>query len=78
VVHFTFFRGAEREATITSARGAAVTPSGADEPLKLIRLHRGHFAANLRVTPGRWAFRIDATAAGGGMLSGYFTQTIRP
>jgi nitrogen fixation protein FixH len=78
VVHFTFFQGAEREATITSARAAALTPSGTNEPLKLIRLDKGHLAANLRLTPGRWTFRIDATAAGGRTLSGYFTQTIRP
>jgi copper transport protein len=78
VVHFTFFRGAEREATITSARAAAVTPSGAGEPLKLIRLDQGHFAANLRLTSGRWTFSIDGTAAGGRTLSGYFSQTIRP
>ncbi len=78
VVHFTFFQGAEREATIISARAAALTPSGADEPLKLIRFDQGHFAANLRLTPGRWTFRIDATAAGRRTLSGYFSQTIRP
>jgi nitrogen fixation protein FixH len=78
VVHFTFFQGAEREATITSARAAALTPSGTNEPLKLIRVDQGHLAANLRLTPGRWTFRIDATAAGGRTLSGYFSQTVRP
>jgi len=78
VVHFTFFRAPEREASITSARAAAITPGGADRSLKLIRFDQGHFAANLILTPGRWTFRINATTAGGRTLSGYFSQTIRP
>jgi copper transport protein len=78
VVHFTFFKAPEREATITSARAAVITPGGADQPLKLIRFDQGHFAANFTLTPGRWTFRIDATTAGGATLSGYFSQTVRP
>jgi copper transport protein len=78
VVHFTFFRAPEREASIASARAAAVTPGGADRSLKLIRFDQGHFGANVRLTPGRWTFRIDATAADGRTLSGYFSQTVRP
>jgi len=65
VVHFTFFQGPEREAAITTAKAAAVTPAGADRRLTLIRLDKGRFAANLRVTPGRWTFRIDAITADG-------------
>src|SRR5215475_12165114 len=45
VVHFTFFKAPEREAAITSARAAAITPGGADRPLRLIRFDQGHFAA---------------------------------
>jgi len=78
VVHFTLFKAPEREATITSARAAAITPGGADQSLKLIRFDQGHFAANFTPTPGRWTFRIDATTAGGATVSGYFSQTIRP
>jgi nitrogen fixation protein FixH len=78
LVHFTFFGAAGKEEPITSAKAAAVTPAGADQPLKLIRLASGHFAANLSLTPGRWTFRIDAVPAGGQPLSGYFSQTIRP
>jgi nitrogen fixation protein FixH len=78
VVHFTFFKAPEREATITSARAVAITPRGADQPLKLIRFDQGHFAANFTPAPGRWTFRIDATTAGGATVSGYFSQTIRP
>jgi nitrogen fixation protein FixH len=79
VVHFTFFQTPEREASITSATAAAITPAGADEPLKLIRFDRqGHFVSNVRLTPGRWTFRITAETADGSALSGYFSQTIRP
>jgi copper transport protein len=78
VVHFTFFRGQDREASITSATAAAVTPGGADRSLKLIRFDKGHFAANVRITPGRWTFRVEATAADGRTLSGYFSPTVRP
>jgi putative copper export protein/nitrogen fixation protein FixH len=77
-VHFTFFRASGKEEPITSAGATAITPAGADQPLKLIRFTSGHFAANLRLTPGRWTFSIDAVPAGGQPLSGYFSQTIRP
>jgi copper transport protein len=75
-VHFTFFQGSDREASITSATATAITPGGADQPMNLIRLGTGHFVAFPRLTPGRWTFRIDATTARGGTLSGYFSQTI--
>jgi len=75
LVHFTFFR-AGKEEPITSSSATAVSPGGADQPLKLIRLSSGHFAANLSLTPGWWTFRIDAMPAGGQPLSGYFSQTI--
>jgi copper transport protein len=75
LVHFTFFR-AGKEEPIGSASATAVTPGSADQPLRLIRLASGHFAANLRLTPGRWTFRINAMPASGQPLSGYFSQTI--
>jgi copper transport protein len=75
-VHFTFFQGREREASITSAKATAITPGGADLPMKLIRLGQGHFVAYTPLTPGQWTFRIDGTTVGGGTLSGYFSQTI--
>jgi nitrogen fixation protein FixH len=76
VVHFTFFRASGKEQPITSASATAITPGGADQSLKLIRLTSGHFAANLRLTPGRWTFRIGAVPAGGQPLSGYFSQVV--
>src|SRR5258706_7825409 len=78
VVHFTFFQTPEREESITSARATAITPGGADEPLKVIRFGKGHLAANVKLIPGRWTFRIDAVPAGGPPLSGYFSQPVRP
>jgi len=77
-VHFTFFRASGQEEPITSASAKAITPAGANQPLKLIRLTSGHFAANLRLTPGRWTFSIDAVPARGQPLSGYFSQAIQP
>ena len=76
LVHFTFFQASGQEEPITSASATAVTPGGADQPLKLTRLASGHFVANLSLTPGQWTFRINATPAAGQPLSGYFSQTI--
>jgi nitrogen fixation protein FixH/uncharacterized membrane protein len=78
LVHFTFFRASGQEEPIASASATAITPAGADQPLKLARLASGHFVANLKLTPGQWTFRINATTAGGLPLSGYFSQTIPP
>jgi len=78
VVHFTFFQASGKEQPITSASATAITPAGASQPLKLIRLTSGHFAANLPLSPGRWTFRIAAVPAGGPPQSGYFSPTIQP
>jgi copper transport protein len=78
LVHFTFFRASGKEEPITSASATAITPGGADQPLKLARLASGHFVANLSLTPGPWTFRINATTAGGQPLSGYFSQSVPP
>ena len=77
VAHFTFFRASGSEAPISAARAEAITPAGTDQPLTLIRLSKGHFAANLHLTPGRWTFLIHATGPGGQSLSGYYSQDIR-
>ena len=78
LVHFTFFRASGKEEPITSARATAITPGGAEQPLKLARLASGHFVANLSLTPGQWTFRINATLASGQPLSGYFSRIIPP
>jgi copper transport protein len=78
LVHFTFFQASGKEEPITTATATAITPAGADQPLRLTRLASGHFVARLSLIPGRWTFRINATSAGGQPLSGYFSQTIGP
>ena len=78
LVHFTFFQAPGKEEPITSASATAITPAGADQPLKLTRLATGHFVANLSLTPGQWTFRINATPACAQPLSGYFSQTVPP
>ena len=77
VAHFTFFRSSGSEAPVSSAQAEAITPAGADQPLKLIRLSEGHFAANLHLTPGMWTFLIRGTGPGRQPLSGYYSQAIR-
>ncbi len=75
-VHYTFFQASGDEASITSPEATAITPGGEDRPLSLIRFDKGHFAANVSLAPGRWTFRIEAVAAGGKGLSGYFSPVI--
>ena len=60
-VHFTFFNPAGDEQPTDKARARMTRQSGATEPLTLIRLGPGHFAANVDLEPGRVAFAIDAT-----------------
>ena len=59
-VHFTFFSPAGDEQPTDKARARMTRQSGATEPLTLIRLGPGHFAANVDLEPGRVAFAIDA------------------
>jgi nitrogen fixation protein FixH len=76
VVHFTFFQSSGSEEPIASATASAVTPSGADRNLPLIRFDQGHFASNATLTTGKWTFQISARTRDGTTLFGYFTQTI--
>ena len=76
VVHFTFFQASGNEQPISSATATALTPSGTNESLPLIRFDAGHFAANTELIAGTWRFQIQATLPGGQVLSAYFTQQI--
>jgi nitrogen fixation protein FixH len=76
VVHFTFFQFAGGEEPIASAAASAITPSGADRGLRLIRFDKGHFASNATLTAGTWTFQISARTGDGKSLFGYFTQRI--
>jgi hypothetical protein len=46
--------------------------------VKLLRLSKGHFVANVDLTAGKWTFLIVATPSGEGAsgISAYYTQTI--
>ena len=74
-VHFTFFSPAGDEQPTDKARARMTRQSGATEPLTLIRLGPGHFAANVDLEPGRVAFAIDATT-GKTQRQGRFEQLI--
>jgi copper transport protein len=76
--HYTFFTSAGDELAIASAQGSIITPSGEVRSVKLLRLSKGHFVANVNLTPGKWTFLIDATPKGEGAsgMSAYYTQTI--
>jgi uncharacterized membrane protein len=74
-VHFTFFSPAGDEQPTDKARARMTRQSGATEPLTLIRLGPGHFAANVDLEPGRVAFAIDATT-GRTQREGRFEQLI--
>ncbi|HEV8425459.1 MAG TPA: copper resistance protein CopC [Actinomycetes bacterium] len=74
-VHFTFFDPAGDEQPTTKARARMTKPSSVPEPLTLLRLGPGHFAANVDLEPGRVSFAIDATA-GRRAVGGRFEQVI--
>jgi copper transport protein len=74
-VHFTFFSPAGDEQPTDKARARMTRQSGGTEPLTLIRLGPGHFAANVDLEPGRVAFAIDANT-GKTRREGRFEQLI--
>jgi copper transport protein len=75
-VHFTFFDAAGNEQRVVRATASATPPGTAARPLRLLRLGAGHFAANVDLTVGAWAFAIDASLPGGTAASGHFGQAI--
>jgi copper transport protein len=74
-VHFTYFTPGGDERPASRARATMAKGSGAPEPLELLRLGPGHFAANVDLEPGRASFTIQATA-GGKQAGGRFEQVI--
>jgi hypothetical protein len=73
-VHFTFFNPSGDEQPIDKAR-ATMTTSAGPEPLTLVRLGAGHFAANIDLEPGRVSFVVDTTT-GRTKRGGRFEQLI--
>lgn len=75
-VHYTFFDASGNEQPISRATASAEAPSGVTGTTKLLRLSKGHFAANVTLGAGRWVFFIDATTTDGTPLTAYFVHTI--
>jgi hypothetical protein len=75
-VHYTFFDASGNEQPISRATASAEAPSGATDTTELLRLSKGHFAANVTLGAGRWVFFIDATTTDGTPLTAYFVHTI--
>jgi copper transport protein len=75
-VHFTFFAASGGEERIASARAEAVDPQGRPRSLKLIRFDKGHFVANIQLTPGDWAFKVRARTSTQAIVNGHFSQNI--
>jgi hypothetical protein len=74
-VHFTFFTPSGDERPSRGASATMTKGSGAPEPLELLRLGPGHFAANVDLEPGKVSFAIRASA-GGRQAAGRFEQVI--
>jgi hypothetical protein len=75
-VHFTFFEPSGSESSIAEATASMVPPGRASEPMKLIRFDKGHFAANVKLSAGRWVFQIAATTSTRASVGGYFSTSI--
>lgn len=72
-VHVTAFEGTD-ELPLRSAVIGVTAPSDERFEPDLLRLGRGHFAANIELTPGDWSFDITAEARDGSVLSAAFEQ----
>jgi copper transport protein len=76
-VHFTFFAPGGQEEAIASAQASATDPQGSHVPVKLSRFDKGHFVANIQLTPGRWTFSVTAKTRSGVSVTGHFGQQIK-
>jgi nitrogen fixation protein FixH len=72
-VHVTAFQATD-ELPLRSAVIGVTTPSDERFEPDLLRLGRGHFAANIELTPGDWSFDVTAKARDGSLLSAAFEQ----
>ena len=69
----TAFEGTD-ELPLRSAVIGVTAPSDERFEPDLLRLGRGHFAANIELTPGAWSFDVTAEARDGSVLSAAFEQ----
>ena len=74
-VHVTAFDRDGKELPLKSAAVTITPPTGAAFQPDMLRFGPGHFAANIDLTAGRWAFDIQAHARDGSDLVASFQQT---
>ena len=74
-VHVTAFDHHGKELPLESAALTITPPNGAAFRPDMIRFGKGHFAANVDLTAGRWSFDIQAHARDGTDLVASFQQT---
>ncbi len=74
-VHVTAFDADGAELPLHAATLTITPPDAASFEPKMLRFGPGHFAANIEVTAGTWAFDVTAHAEDGRVLSASFEQT---
>ena len=76
-VHVTAFDADGAELPLHAATLTITPPDAASFEPKMLRFGPGHFAANIEVTGGTWAFDVTAHAEDGRVLSASFEQTFQ-
>jgi nitrogen fixation protein FixH len=76
-VHVTAFDADGAELPLHAATLTINPPDAASFEPKMLRFGPGHFAANIQVTAGTWAFDVTAHAEDGRVLSASFEQTFQ-
>jgi copper transport protein len=76
-VHVTAFDADGAELALNAATLTITPPDAASFEPKMLRFGPGHFAANIEVTAGTWAFDVTAHAEDGRVLPASFEQTFQ-
>jgi copper transport protein len=74
-VHVTAFDADGKELPLESSTLTITPPGGSAFRPDMIRFGKGHFAANIDLTAGKWSFDIEANARDGRVLVASFDQT---
>jgi nitrogen fixation protein FixH len=74
-VHVTAFDADGQELPLHAATLTITSPEAAPFEPKMLRFGPGHFAVNIDLTEGTWAFDVTAHAEDGRVLSASFEQT---
>jgi copper transport protein len=76
-VHVTAFDADGQELPLHAATLMITPPDAAPFEPKMLRFGTGHFAANIDLTAGTWAFDVTAHAEDGQVFSASFEQTFQ-